>query len=100
MYKNLYLQTQRRWLYDFSIVRMMLGRVSGRTLHETYRSKKTERLLTYAEHCNLLKTIGDRNMKCISEMKLVKPCWIMLFTLRVTSMYDVEKQTGELRVHG
>ena len=100
MYKNLYLQTQRRWLYDFSIVRMMLGRVSGRTLHETYRSKKTERLLTYAERCNLLKTIGDRNMKCISEMKLVKPCWIMLFTLRVTSMCSVEKQTGELRVHG
>ena len=55
---------------------------------------------TYAEHCNLVKTIGHRNMKCMSETKLVKQCWAILATVRVTSMCNVEKQAGELKAAG
>ena len=47
-----------------------------------------------------MKTIGGRNMKCMGEMKLVKQRWVILATVRVTSMYNVEKQAGELKIHG
>ena len=37
-------------------------------------------------------------MKCMSETKLVKQCWAILAMVRVTSMCNVEKQAGELKV--
>ena len=45
-----------------------------------------------------MKGIGDRSMTCMSRMKLVKQCWAVLATVRVTSMCDVEKQAGEMKV--
>ena len=39
-------------------------------------------------------------MKCMSETKLVKQCWAILATVRVTSMCNVEKRAGELKAAG
>ena len=53
---------------------MMVAIVDGRTEHKKYKQKIVERLLAFRVQENSLKTIGERNMKCIVEVKLVKQC--------------------------
>ena len=56
------------------------------------------RWMVRAEQCSIVKTVGDRNVACMSGMRLVEQCWAMLGTVKVTSMCNVGKQVGELKV--